>query len=312
MHRLTTSTTSPGVTHAHRKPSLMPRRSRPRKQQPPDRPYWVHSAPDPADDTPQRPCARMEYCSDATVQTGDDGEREVTPAMGYRAFCDADERKIASALAALPKYHAFLLYERYEPAPPDDAARHGKAVSPPLPIRGDVDALLRRITTVLCAWEDRVRAVDRLSLIPAAPGRERRFEDSQVVKLAARTLASHLTALFALVPDEMEHRGLGEDGYWPELAGDDAGLDILSIHYLCTVVLGLIARKPEELLAVACYQCHHHALRRADPPLKPDDEVLYSVCKRCRHAMTEPQYREHVTRLAAIHGGKQRPVLRSS
>lgn len=277
----------------------MPRRGRQKHHD--EGPYWAHSAP--ADDTPQRPCARGEYCSDASVRAGDDGERLITPAMGYRAFCDADERLIADNLAQLPKYHAFLLYERYEPAPPDNAARHGKSVSAPLPIRGDIDALLRRIATVLCAWEDRVRAV--LQLTAAGPGRGRRYEDTAIVKAAARTLGKNLGPMFSLVPYPMRHRSLaGEE--LPELAGDDAGLDILAIHHQCTRVLGLIASKPEELLAVACYQCHHHALRRADPPLKPGDELWYSECRRCRHRMTEPDYREHVQRLAAIHGAGKR------
>lgn len=265
-----------------------------------DRPYWVHSAPD---DDGQRPCARGDYCKQRAVVIGEDKKRRIEPALGYQAFCPADRNDIAVKLALLPRAHAWLILERHEQAPRDQAGRHGKAVAPPLPIRGDVDALLRKLTLVLCSWEDRVRDVAQLT--PADPARAAQYDQPGPVTAAATTIGRRLDAVLALQFAPML-RGDGDGLAEVELDGADAGMEILALHYQSTVMLGLVARKPEVLLAVACYQCQMRTLRRADPPKTDDEPLWYSECKNCRHRMTEPDYRDHVKRLAALHGGPKR------
>ena len=293
-----------------------------------ERPYWVHSAPD--DGTgEQRPCVLGEHCRERTVTIDDaTGAKIITPALGYRPFCETDTRLIRDRLtgtAALPVLWLILAAELGE-APAGDDLRRSARIHAPMPVRGDVDELMRSITTVLTSWEDRVRANARLTTADRA-GKT----GVEVVTAAAATLAVNMSGLLALQPEPMPRAVQWPlpswvPERWPDpavqphhpdaasvtllvpLGGADAGLEVLGLHRRSLTVLGLTRRRPEQLLGVACYECQHRALVRAAPPRTDTDTVWYSRCRNCGHMMTEPQYRDHATRLAASYGGpKRRP-----
>jgi hypothetical protein len=116
----------------------------------------------------------------------------------------------------------------------------------------------------------------------------------------------------APIPDHVAHQvrnarliRIGVDSVTVEghFDGAAAGLEILRLHYRCRVILGEVEPRPENLPGVACYKCGHKALRRADPPPTDSEVLYYSQCKVCGHQMTEPAYRTHLERLAALERG---------
>lgn len=94
-------------------------------------------------------------------------------------------------------------------------------------------------------------------------------------------------------------RGVDDITLLGMLGGADAGRELLALHHRCLLNLGLVERKPEDLLGVACYDCQLKMLRRADPPRTADEPLWYSQCKNCGHKMTLDAYDEHVKRLHA-------------
>ncbi len=276
----------------------------------------------------QRACARGDYCKSATVRWEDD-KRVVFPALGYRAFCEADRADIVTALASFGDMYPQLHAELGEHGSQQSPIR--SPFGPQLPVRGDVDAVMRRLVLVLTSWEARVRAIARLEDAPSTR------DLAAVVTRASTTLHRHVDALLALEPawmartipadragnemvlirrehwDDDRHLLTGDVTVLNQLDGATAGLEILHLHSRGRSVLGEIEPRPDNLVGVACYRCQRKALRRADPPRRDDEPLWYSRCKMCEHQMTEPQYREHVARLAALVGGRKvTPMLEDS
>ena len=96
----------------------------------------------------------------------------------------------------------------------------------------------------------------------------------------------------------------------PVLAsGEDAGLEILHMHYVGRRLL-LETNPPPEILLVQCRQCTHRSLRRAWPG--PDAERdIYSRCDNCHDEMGSDEYDVNAKRWLAYHRAQQqnRPVL---
>ena len=266
------------------------------------------AGPAPADDDGRRACAVGEWCADATTRRDDDGKIiERVPARSYQAVCHSCQMATAATLKAptrgasdLVTYYVHLSMEIASPS--QDSMGLRTPFGPKLPLRGDVDALLRGIVITLVSWHHRVAALPQLRL--SVPDMKAAVADPgpHVVRASA-VLHAHLGPLIALEPAEMPRT---RDGYvdWPELGGGDACAEILRLHAHAARVLGQVAERPEELLGVRCYQCGHKALVRADPPAKDGDPVMHSRCKRCGHQMGWEEYRRHTQRLLAVAQGR--------
>jgi hypothetical protein len=292
----------------------------------------TQQAPDTPPQQEQRACARGDFCKQATVQWDGD-KRTVYPALTYRAFCETDRAEIVSALAVFPRQYDQLQADLHDIRSSGQVP--GAAFGSRLPPYGDVDAAARRLHLVLTSWEDRIREVPRIDappsagiITPATPGEH--------VRVAAAVLHRNVDAMLALEPAWMiryapagrvrDHQLTAMPAehaldYWDErrstlvdvelriydeLDGPRGGLEVLHLQYVCRRILGEIAHQPERLPGVACYRCGHKALRGADPPETDDDVLYYSTCRVCEHQLTEPAYRDHVKRLAALVGGARK------
>jgi hypothetical protein len=96
----------------------------------------------------------------------------------------------------------------------------------------------------------------------------------------------------------------------PVLAsGEDAGLEILHMHYVGRRLL-LETNPPPEILLVQCRQCTSRSLRRAWPDPGAERDV-YSRCDGCGDEMGSEEYDVNARRWLAYHRANQgnRPVL---
>ena len=274
----------------------------------------------------QRPCARGEHCARASVVTDPDGTSRREPALGYQAFCPADEALIARALDGMPFQYACLLAEIGNPA------REGQMIrmpfGPRVPLRLDIDTLARFMREVLSCWEERVADVLGLSIRDTDLSRKRR--GLVAVRDSAKVLAVHLSVLLALQPEPVsrdvdltEMRRIEEGKLWSyllggtvhvakdagmagivaQLDGAGAGTEILALEYLARAVLGETRPRPEKLIGVPCRDpgggCGWRTLVRADLPSREDEPAWWSRCTRCGDRMTETEYREWTALCAA-------------
>ncbi len=298
------------------------------------------------DDHGQRPCARGDWCSARTV-TYIDGKPRTEPARSYQSFCHADRGDILDKLTQLPGKYADLTDAIGEDAQ-GDGRRSGKMVAPPLPLRGDIDALMRQIVAVLASWHARIADLAQLTPVDIETARLGGYE---TVRRAVDVIAgrnpdadvhqTRIDMLLGLQPAPMlrlvsiaprrdddttipvlaapiQDRFPGADVVrygldWVEIGtrldGTHAGLEILHLQYRCRSLLGETRPQMERLVGVACYECGLKALRRAQPPGDDRSIAFYSRCDACRHKMTEPEYRIHAERLAATVGGPKRVTL---
>lgn len=258
-----------------------------------------------------RPCARGEWCLARTVTT-EDGQRTVHPKLTPDPFCSPDRDRIAECLGELPAQYVWLQAELGE------LTRRAQMIrvpfGPALPLREDIDALMRLMAHVLRGWEARTRAARQL----APPDTALPVDSPGSVAESVKALAIHIGDLLALQDGWMSrsfplHPGrhgqpasitqallnlhgdseivrVGADSItvMTELGGTDAGLDILRLHRQARVVLGDTQPKPEELLGVPCRNCDTLALRRTAAA------GYWSVCRVCGDRLTEPHYRAWV------------------
>ena len=150
-----------------------------------------------ADSGEQRPCARGQWCASRTVAI-DGSERVVTPALGYRAFCDRDEELIGSCVSEMPAIYGRLQAEIGKPAATDTSIR--VPFGPSVPLRLDIDAAMRATAFMLAFWASRVittaRSSRKRAARPLTPGG---------VASAAEALEANLGVLLALQPGWMTH-----------------------------------------------------------------------------------------------------------
>jgi hypothetical protein len=273
----------------------------------------------------QHPCARGQWCARRSVATVD-GKPVTTPALCYRAFCEHDRDLILHCLADFP-----AIYGRLEAALGDPVTAELQIrvpFGPSVPLRGDVDAIMRLLVDVLASWEERVRTVARLSVLDTQESR-RHANNSRalaVLSQSVRILTAHLDALLALGPEPMSRPVPGQkavgEGKAPEVvskAGDAAtvlldgawaGNELLHLHYWCRSILRETKPLPEQLLGVECRECSHRSLRRADPPWHEGDPEYHSECMECGHQMGADEYSLWVAQLAAYERAMRRaPVL---
>jgi hypothetical protein len=262
--------------------------------------YWVHSAEEGYSEEAQRPCARGKWCASR--------DRNNDPAQGPRALCSVDRDFLIEAIGRLPEMYLELYLILGERGAGSDGPRvSGGGKTPPIPVRPDVDALMRRIVDVLSSWEERVRVVARLS--GPDTGLSRRRRDGVAMSTMCRTLAAHVDVLLALEAEPMMrdmdislHQRLPEDatgfvhtsagwiGYQTELGGGDAAREIFSLHEACRSKLGW---RPQHVdLLTPCWRCEQRMLRRWDGSTGLDDHV------ECRAADCRERYEgERLARL---------------
>jgi hypothetical protein len=289
------------------------------------RPQRIHEQPaieQTRPDHEQRDCARGEWCADRKVETID-GDRIVTPAKTYRAFCETDWRIIAACLRNPDGNDLSELAFKLAAAVTQKIAGDVSIrvpFGPSVPLRLDVDACLRGMADRLAKWERRVQEVARLS----AQQGPRHAAAAQIDR-AAGLLHTHLTTLLGLQPEPMElwlplPRPIAaaeivssETGRaLVMLSGADAGNDILWMHWLARAVLQETPPKRELLIGVPCRNktCGLMTLWRAQPPQHDGDPEYWSECRSCHHQMTRDEYDEWVKMNAAYQRAIRRtPVL---
>lgn len=273
--------------------------------------------PEPDEDG-KRDCARGDWCSSYTIVTAD-GVTIRKPERGYQPFCPKDRRLIETDLAQMPAQLVHLAAEIGNPA------RNGQVIhvpfGPRIPIRLDIDTLMRAIVESLSSWHERVAEADSLSYPLTDLSR---FQRQMVaVRDAERVLVHRVDALLALgklpmgrtrrVVTERDPKGRASEDAWEyeDLDGTDAGMEIFTLRWLCRAVLGETKAKPEELLGVPCRveECDKLALRRAELPSDPKAPVWWSECSACGDRLTEEEYREWTVRYARWAQGRTVPTL---
>jgi hypothetical protein len=267
-------------------------------------------------DEGQRPCARLEWCSARTVRI-ENGERVVAPAFTYRPYCDACQVHIGECLADMPALYGRLAAAIGDPQQADVWVP--VPFGPQVPLREDIDAIMRAMAGHMAGWHERVASVARLS----APDTERsRLADGSVILAeAVRILAAHLSSLLSLEPGEMirwlpSHavpegaEVLARDKWQAKaivmLGGEEAGHEVQHLHYLARRAL-LETNPPPELLITPCRNCTWRSLRRAWPE---GDRDLYSRCQHCGDELTTEEYDVNARRwVAYFKAHQERPVL---
>ena len=304
---MTGNGTSGHTGRVRRRPEVH-RRPRNRRR---TRPSLLHastrrSRSEPGEDG-KHPCARGDWCT-ASQPVTENGETRRTPERCYQPFCPRDRRCLETDLQQLPAQFVHLAAEIGNPV------RNGQVIhvpfGPRIPIRLDVDALMRAIEESLSSWHERVADTASLSYPLTADSRLQR--QMVAVRNAERVLIHRIEPLLALAPQVMERtrrvtserdpKGRGTEDVWENepLDGTDAGMEIFTLRWLCRAVLGETSARPEELLGVPCRreECDKLALRRAELPSDPEAPVWWSECAECGDKLTEEEYRDWTVRYA--------------
>jgi hypothetical protein len=267
------------------------------------------------------PCSRGDFCAGKRVEIRD-GERVICPALTYTAFCVADRGIIASCLSLMPDLTRRLCRAIADHIVGEILIRI--PFGPSVPLRLDVDAVLRMITERLAGWEEVTRTTARDSETDTEVTRRRGMRDpAGQVRESAGELARRLDVLFAIREAPMDRwlplpkpladlkpDSVSGDRAVVLLTGADAGNEILWMEWLGRAVLQETPPRIERLLGVPCRSCELRALRRADPPLHDGDPVYWSACQNCRDLMLREDYDDWVKRNAAFYRhSAERPVL---
>jgi hypothetical protein len=258
--------------------------------------------------TGQHPCARGEWCDGRTVSS-ENGERTVTPAPAYRAYCGKCETYIGRCLdGALGGEGSGMLglYRRLH-AELGEARQAEVQVHMPLgpsvPLSEAIDAHMRLMTETMCSWEERCRDIDDLS--PLAGLAERPQDREEDLERSLAIISPRLSILLSLSPQEMLRvlppwavpEGadiIGGDGFMVravvKLDGESAGGEVMHLHYLARRLL-LETNPPQPILPdFRCRVCERKALRRASPPWHEDSVWYWSRCDFCGDEMTRGEY----------------------
>lgn len=271
-----------------------------------------------------RPCARDAWCASGSRERNEDGTVTRLPAMGYQAFCPRDRAIVGECLAELPATYARLALALGDHITAEAMIR--VPFGPSVPLRTDVDEILRLIIDCAMAWHERVAAVARLYVPDTEDWHRRALGPYAPALLAfsAPVLLAHLDALLALAPEAMLRpcaspvtrtaRVLsnGGDTALVEAGGADAGLEVLRLDYLARSAMLETRPSPERLLGVPCANCERRALQRAMPAQHDGDPDWYSACSFCGDLMDEPDYRQHCRRYAAFYRDRMTPAMVAS
>ena len=265
--------------------------------------------PVPSRNAGQHPCARGPWCSGSTA-TVTDGKTVTSPALCYAAYCQKCRNKVYRDLGEIPELWVRLHQELGSKGQAGEKVTI-KGASAPLPLRADIDAILREYLDVLASWDERVRTARRLAEPDTQDGHLRPDHGRQVQRMC-RTLAAHLDDLLELPADAMSRSfSLHDLGKIPEgchghtnriggyaevtveLSGADAGTEILALHYRARSVLG--ETRMTERLDVPCPDpaCDLLMLERRQ------GSSYEAECRACGRLMTTQEYRSWTQLYAA-------------
>ena len=270
------------------------------------------------DEDGKRDCARGTWCSSYVIVT-ENGASKRKPERGYQPFCPKDRRLLETDLEQMPAQFVHLAAEIGNPVKSGQVIR--MPFGPRIPVRLDIDTLMRAIVESLSSWHERVAAADSLTYPYARLSKLQR--QMVAVRNAERVLVHRVDALLALgrkpmprtrrVTTERDPKGRSTEDITAneDLDGADAGMEIFTLRYLCRAVLGETKAKPEELLGVPCRreECDKRALRRAELPSDPDAPGWWSECSICGDRLTEEEYRDWTVRYARWAQGRTVPTL---
>jgi hypothetical protein len=280
---------------------------------PKHRPGYITPQPAPGDDG-QQPCRRDGWCaSSQIVYDTPDGTGRRVPEYGPRPFCSRDALLVERSLTELPAQYVHLSAELGNPSGRSSSIR--VPFGPRVPLRVDVEALMRLISESLTSWHERVAAAASLTF----PAGYRR--DGYAVQRATDVMAERVAAVIALPPEPMTRSvDIRDLAAFPDdtpgvvhaafaeivvdLDGGDAGMEILNLRYLARATLGETRAKPEELVGVPCHDCGWRAVYRAELPSHEDEPVWWTECARCGDRMSEETYREWTALCAAYERNK--------
>ena len=277
-------------------------------------------------------CARGQWCSGRTV-TAENGQRVVLAAITPRAYCDGCQDHIGLCLEGTPEdgcHNGMLaLYHRLHRELGE--ARQAEIMikipfGPSLPLSAAIDAQMRAMTETLCSWEERLRDVARLSDLGAAGNRPQ--DSAADLDRSLRIISPRLNVLLSLMPQEMPRSMpawavreededceiLASNGYTvtiaPRLGGEQAGQEILHLHYMARRLL-LETNPPQPLLPdFRCRVCEQKLLRKAAPPWHEDGEWFWSKCDGCGDECTREDYDVNAKRWVAYEKAcRAAPVL---
>jgi hypothetical protein len=260
---------------------------------------------------PQHPCPRGAWCSGSTI-TMDSGEAVTAPALTHETFCAKCSLQVLRALADIPELWVRLHCELGSKGQASERVTMSR--SAPLPLRADIDALLREHLDILASWDERVRMAASL-VLPDTQQQRMRPDHGRMVATFCRTLAAHLDGpdgLLALPPDAMARTfslhdlsAIPEGAYGRtnrpggyaevtvELSGADAGEEILHLHYRSRSVLG--ETRMTERLDVPCPDPSCDLLML----VRVQGSEYAAECKACGRLLNEAEYQQWVRLYAA-------------
>jgi hypothetical protein len=252
-------------------------------------------------------CARGEHCANATT---DDGATVAAWADLPSPFCDRDTGTIAHVLTGLPEWYVALHLNMGEKPRGHHDRVSGGSRTPPVPVRLDVDALIRDMVLILMSWDERIADAHQLTRPATWLSRYRR--DQVTIVATVNALTPRLPDLLQLPAQAMirmyslsaaadlpkgatgrVHRSAGFAEVYADLDGAAAGLELLRLDYRCRRTLGHTLPPPIQLDGMPCKRCEMLALEVAPEP------QYRSCCAECGDLLTAGEYREWACRYAA-------------
>lgn len=278
----------------------------------------------PEDDDPGediRVCSRGPWCAEGVKIRADDGAVTRQPAVTPRAFCETDRALIVAAIRDLPAVHSRLHAHIGVHVTGEVVVR--APFGPSVPLRLDVDEIMRLIVDAALTWHEVVAAVAGLSA--SGPWRRQSLgmRAGGLLPRPVRVLSGHLDTLLGLEPAEYCRPASSPaarvvyaadviretDGDLDVVAdGGSAGNEFLRLDWLARAVLLETPAPAERLIGVLCRNCERPALRRAAPPQHDGDPEYYSACLICGDYLTPGEYGEWTARLAAFYRDRVTPA----
>jgi hypothetical protein len=275
-----------------------------------------------------RLCARGEWCASGAKQRRDDGTFTRAPSTCTRAFCEKDWGLTARCLDGLPTLHG-----RLHAAIGDHVVREivlRVPFGPTVPLRLDVDEIMRLIVDCVMTWHERVADVaPTLTPIRTRDWRERSLgmRSGDQLPHSVKILAGHLTTLLGLPAAPMLRPSASPAAkavYAAEIvraagetvltiaAGETAGNEILRLDWLGRACLLETPAPVERIIGVPCKECERRALVRAAPPQHEGDPEFASCCRYCGDLLSPDEYAEWAALNAAYHRNNRTPAQRAT
>jgi hypothetical protein len=272
--------------------------------------------------TAQHPCLRGTWCSASSVTIADDGTQVTAPAQTCAPFCEKCRLGVLRTLGDIPELWVRLHCELGNKGQASERVTMSRR-SAWLPLRADIDALLREHLDILASWDERVRLAAGL-VLPDTQEQRKRPDHGRMVAAFCATLAAHLDRLLGLPADAMArsfplhdlsripegaygrtNRAGGYAEVTVDLSGADAGEEILSLRYRARSVLG--ETKMTERLDVPCPDpaCDLLMLVRVQ------GSDYAAECQACQRLLTANEYIQWVRLYAATVGTAELDAART-